>query len=236
MPNTRHARIAPPPTPATPLPGEEQVEDLLLRRTTDEVNRLYRAHTLEAARQIGSYVLAAFFDGNPALFASRKRKHATWRAFVDSRELRVTRSFVWYAVRLVTSQDEFPPEIEQELALSHHRLLAHVHDPGTRLELAREAAENKLSAARLQERISARRPRAQGDLPRGRRPAPGIVRLGKALDHVDDLTRGLATGIGDLEKAQVLARIAQAETVLERVQAFLDELRESVEGPDTPAE
>ena len=46
------------------LPGESDVDSQILDQAVIELNRIYIAKGLEAARAMGEYVLETFFDGS----------------------------------------------------------------------------------------------------------------------------------------------------------------------------
>ncbi|MFZ5479075.1 MAG: hypothetical protein ACOZNI_20060 [Myxococcota bacterium] len=216
--------------PRRPLPGEGAVEDLLLHRAAQEINRLYARGTLETACRVGEYVLDTFFDGDLELFRSRKRKHATYAALCRSGLVQVTPSFVWYCVHLDAQRELFPAATAEALSISHHKLLVHVQDVPLKQELAEEAVREGLTRDGLAERIEARkRPHVGGR--RGRPPAPAFAKVLTKLKAVSVVAKGLPIDASGFNPAEVRTAIEEAERALDDIHAYFDELQDILDLP-----
>ena len=86
---------------ATSLLGEDEVDAALLDRAVGEINRIYVSKGLETARSIGNYVVDTFFGGNLDSFRKRERKHVTFRALADRKDLHVAYNTIWYSVAVL---------------------------------------------------------------------------------------------------------------------------------------
>jgi hypothetical protein len=168
------------------------VDDSLVEEAVREVNRIYTGKGLETAREIGRYLLKNFFVDDFGVFESGAKEHSSFRALADRDDLRVSASFLWYAVKLQPQLQLLGDEIAEALPLSHHRLLLHVPDDKAKVRLAKRAVEKSLSKRQLEEEVRKLRGAGgdEGDgAPRGRPPLPTFVkvfnRLRKAMETVD---------------------------------------------------
>ncbi len=77
-----------------PLLGEGAVDSTLLDRAVAELNRRCGVKGLETIREIGEYVLAAFFDGEPESSRNRGNGHIALRQ-LGERDQRRRRPRKW---------------------------------------------------------------------------------------------------------------------------------------------
>lgn len=138
-----------------------------------ELNRRFADGGLDAALDVGRWILGAWFEGNPALFRARSRSHAEFRATVNDPGLGMSYSFLWNAVAVTEQYGQLPRTIAAQLTLAHHRVLLPVRSPALKLELAERVIAEGLSKRDLIKLL-------QDDLgqrnKRGRKPLPGLIK------------------------------------------------------------
>lgn len=117
-----------------------------------EVNRIWLAKGLEAAKAVGVYLLRVFYDGN--LSAWREGGDAPGvRALAEHPQLRMDRNQVWNSLRLVDQLDELGHDLGGRLTMTAHRALFRLEDGRAKRALATEAAEEGWTVARITERV-----------------------------------------------------------------------------------
>lgn len=205
---------------ATLLPGEAEIDRSLVETAVQEVNRLYVQKGLETARVVGEYLLTTFFGGDADAFEAREGAHASFRALADHEDLRVSHSFLWYAVRLLPQLRALPEPVAQALPLSHHRLLLHVKDEKAKHKLAVRAAEKGLGKRELEEEIRKLRSKERDGAARGRKPLPSFVR---AFNRLQKVTQDLDGGTLD-ETAVMNYGVEDAVKYLNEIEATLAQL------------
>lgn len=166
------------------LPGEGQVEPLLLDEAVADLNRIYVSKGLETARAVGDYALAKFFKGDPANFKDRANGHISFRELGKREDLQLGWQFIWNAVAVVTQAKSLPAAVAEVLPLSHHKLLLTVKNDETRIRLAEEAASEGLSKRDFEERVKQARPAGDGGSKAGRPPLPAFVKAFTGLKKV----------------------------------------------------
>lgn len=71
MPNENNRKII------TTLPGEKKADQTLINSAVQEINRIYVVGGLQTVLQIGEYLLQTFFNGKPANFREKEKKHVS---------------------------------------------------------------------------------------------------------------------------------------------------------------
>ncbi len=127
------------------LPGEAAPDDALIDLAVAELNQIHRMKGLEAALAIGEYLAQTFFDGDPELFATHERGHASFRALSQREELNLSASSLWTSVAVLQQVRSLPPQLGARLSISHHRRLLVVKDPASKARLARSTVDEQLS-------------------------------------------------------------------------------------------
>lgn len=216
-----------------PLPGEDRCEERLLHQAVAELNHIYTRSGLETARRVGQYLLTTFFNGDLRAFHNRYRRHVTFRKLAEQSELRLSYSFLWYAVAVVGQLEAMPREIGNALPLAHHRLLLPVRDPELKLRLAKEAVNRGLSKRELEQLIKARTSPKAGETRRGRPPLPsfvkGINRLKQAMalateqEITADSFRHYSPEDGKRLLAELYTQISQADQLAEALRSALQQ-------------
>lgn len=164
------------------LPGEAEVDEATVNAAVAELNRLYSAKGLETARVMGEYVLQTFFDGKPENFHEKGKKHVSFRKLADREDLLPSYSSLWNACSVVEQLRLLPPDLVNQLPLSHHKLLLPVRDPEAKAELARKAVEAHLGKREFEEEVKRLREKeneereATGKRQAGRPPLPAFVK------------------------------------------------------------
>ncbi len=173
-------------TDAPLVPASEHDYD----RVVHEINRIVTQKGLETARLLGSYLLATFFDDDPALLHSRSPKVASFRKLAERDDLQCTFTFLWKSVAVVEQLRLLPGEVAEALPITHHRLLLPVKDPEAKVALAREAVSVRLSARDLEARVRSAKDLERRGEKRGRKPTPQHVlaatRFGRVLAQLTE--------------------------------------------------
>ena len=125
----------------TLAPGEAALDANLLDEAVEHINSIYVGKGLELAVAVGELVLERFFDGDPAAFADRGRKHVSFRALAKRDDLRMSFSHVWKSVAVVVQMRALPEGARDALSFSHQVLLLPVKDEKKKASLARRALE-----------------------------------------------------------------------------------------------
>lgn len=169
------------------LPGEGTVDEELVDQVVARVNGLWAGKGLETARAIGEYVVETFFKGDPENFRVRGKKHVSFRKLAQREDLYPSYSWIWKAVSVVDQLRLLPENVAGTLPMSHHTLLLPVKDEGTKVELAKKAAEKHLTREQLASEVKKVRARQRkGEV--GRPPLPVFVKGLKAVLKAIDLT------------------------------------------------
>jgi hypothetical protein len=196
------------------LPADRDLA--LIEEAVRWINRKVRDTRLRGAVEIGDYILLHFFGGSVEEARSHNpHKRRSFRKLCAHPELAVSATTLKNCVGLAVQRRQLDPQLFERLGYSHHIALLPVSDGAVKQELARQAAEERLSVRALRARIRARiRPR------RGRRASP-------ALDAFSRLRRTFdAPTVKQWLAPPQLAQLSDAEA--ERAEATLTELRETI--------
>jgi len=175
------------------LPGETSADDSVLDQAVGELNRIYIAKGLEAARAMGEYVLDTFFAGDPANFRTRSNKHITFRRLAERDDLQPSYSHVFSSVAVVEQLRLLPEDIGTALSVSHHKALLPIKDESSKERLAKKAIEDGLSVEAFRLEIQRVLSKSKGKSKAGRPPLPtfvkGIKKIIKDIEFIesDDL-------------------------------------------------
>lgn len=204
----------------TALPGAAELDQSLVDQAVADLNRLHAAKGLETARAMGEYVVARFFGGEIDAFETQGRSHVSFGALAAREDLQVSKSALWYAVRLLPQLRQLPEDLVVALPLSHHRLLLHVEDPAAKARLAERTVADGLSKRDLAREIESLKRRYPDAPARGRPPTPGFV---KALGRLKKVTE--AVGATEVDEAALLTYgLDRTRKVLDEVEHGLAQL------------
>ena len=208
---------------APSLPGEADIVVPLLDEAVAELNRIYVTKGLETARDIGEYVLEAFFAGDTANFRQRGNGHLTFRELGKREDLKVGWLFIWNAVAVVEQFGHLPRDVAEALPLSHHKLLLTVKDDNKKRELAEAALQQNLGKREFEARVKAARgPDAASKA--GRPPLPGFAKA------VTGLRKVVKTATEEPIEAEAFAHLT-----VDEARALADELDAGIEALTTVA-
>lgn len=213
---------------AVVLPGERQADVRLVERVVADLNRLYTRKGLETARALGEYLLAAFFNGDPAEFHRRGGSHLSFRELAGRTDLQMSSSFLWSCVAIVEQLRLLPADLVQALPLSHHKLLLPVRDEREKLELARQAIREGLTRRDLEGEI--RRRRGASSAPEAGRRRPGRPPHPPLMRALSQVKRALGAVLGD-EWVSTGGRgvpVARAEVLLDEIEGQLERLERAL--------
>ena len=178
------------------------------------------------AREVGEYVLAAFFGGDFERFRdSRRNKSLSFRCLLARQDLLLPPTTIYTFVRVARQLVGLPAEAAACLSLSHHRALLPVQDEQEKAALATRAAAEGWSKLDLERRVRAR----ESQSPRGRKRLPVYVkatsRIARVLD--DALGEGAAPGelrgVGEKRLRKTLEQIEQSLIRLQWLKATVEE-------------
>jgi len=171
------------------LPGEEFIDDRMMDRVVDQLNAIYISKGLEAAKEMGEYVLEEFFAGDLNAFHTRGRKHMSFRRLAGKQKLLASYTYIYNSVALVEQLRMLPENIGNALSISHHRALFTVADLGTKQELAKRTVERKMTVRMLNKEIKKCSNGRERKSKAGRPPLPGCVKefrkIIRAIDAID---------------------------------------------------
>lgn len=203
------------------------VDDVKLDEAVRCINEKTIRGGLDLARDVGRYILDAFFDGDYANFADpSSRKETSFRALLERQDLLLGGATVYSFVRITHQLEHLPPELAGGLTLSQHRALLPLSDPEVKEILARRAVDEEWSVRDLTTEVRRRLPRSR----RGRKPLPGfakaIAKVAGAADPalVEELTPDTVRLLGR-DRATVLA--AQLEEGMARLEALRKALEDA---------
>ncbi|MDY0062044.1 MAG: hypothetical protein RBU45_19695 [Myxococcota bacterium] len=160
--------------PGSDLRGTGEVDDQLLEEAISEVRRIQTQKGIEAAFEIGTYILNTFFGGDLTLFRKASKDHKTYRA-LSSTEGMPSHSWLYKAVHVAQLLPTYPQQVREALPFSHHALLLPEHDPEKRIEYAQKAVTAGWTKRTLEEELRKAR-EAKGGKRRGAPPLPPLVK------------------------------------------------------------
>lgn len=181
---------APTPDPEIEIddPPAELVEDPLDDLVT-RINAIYVRKGLEVILEVGRFVLETVYDGDADIVSGRGTNHPTFRALAERKDLLMSHSSIWRAVRIVVQLPALPPEAETRLPYTHHTLLLPVHDERAKAELAWIAIDEGLSSRDFGDRVKEARRAKKTDKRGGSKRLPAFVRtvrkVGKLVEDED---------------------------------------------------
>lgn len=155
------------------------------------VNRLVAKRSLDAALELGTYLLQQFFDGRPEVFSARRGRLKSYKALAAHPGLHVSHTHLHYCLRVVVQVGQMPERLWRPLSLSHHKKLLTVDDPRLRDLWAERAINMGWSARRLQAEIRAGTGDGASPSTHPAAPAPSPVGLQTLQDEVSQLVRCL---------------------------------------------
>lgn len=197
---------------------EVRVQDAVLH-----ISRITNTKALEAALEIGGYLLREFYGGEFDRFHARDgAEDATLRMIAAHPSMPLSASYLYSCVAVLEQWGQIPIGVASELSFSHHRRLLPVRGDRKR-HLATRAVSEGWSVRRLSAEIKPE-PSRRGGRPR----KPVIQRCSDELERV--LTRlheaddhdASATLLGHLDPDEALAL---ADEALGRATAVMNELR-----------
>ncbi len=175
-------------------PGENTPSPVLLDEAVDHLNRIYVAKGLEAAREIGEYVLRAFFDGDLKAFHAKGRKQMSFRRLAGRQDLLPSYSHIYNCVAVVEQLRQLPKDIGEALSVSHHKALFTVRNPGDKRALADRAVEQKMTVRALRKAVAESLHESGQRSKAGRPPLPSCVKgfrkVIRAIETIDEPTTG----------------------------------------------
>ncbi len=207
-----------------PLRGEAVVDEALVDEAVQHINRVYTGRALELAREVGGYVLATFFGGDPATFRERGSDHASFKELSEREDLQFSKVWLWRAVSVYEQLAVLPEDVAEALPYTHHTVLLPVKDEEKKVELAEAAVEEGWTKDQLQEEVS--KVRDQEKVSKGGRKA--LLPFVKTLNKLERMLEDEAAFAGGLEQVDQLT-----EGEVERLQRTIDGLQErlaSIEG------
>jgi len=218
------------------LPGATKIDNSILDDAVVELNRIYIAKGLEAARAMGEYVLETFFEGNPENFRKRSKKHLTFRELGDRGDLQPSYSTIHTSVSILDQLRLLPEDIGEALSVSHHRALLPVKDDKAKERLAKKAADKGMPIEAFREEIQKLLAKGKKKSKAGRPPLPifvkGIKKLIKDIEFIesDDLDDEVFANFSAADAKKLLVDLEEQTKALDAYrQKVLDKI-ETMEG------
>jgi hypothetical protein len=168
-------------------PNPRDVDSKYMDRLVEVLNDLALGEGLATSQRVARFLLEELFDGDIDLYRSRGTSAPVFRALIRHPNLKVSGSFIYYAMAVYEQSRHLPAEVASRLCLAHHRVLLPVKDPREKVRLARMALRRHLSKRALEQeaRGTCSRPH------RGRPRTPDFVKGAHAV------RRGLNTAVTD---------------------------------------
>jgi hypothetical protein len=165
-------------------PGELIVDHELIERAVQELERIHVEAGLQQMVAIGRCLLGHFFQEDLSVYRARHRRHISYRRLAQRDDIPFSPSKLRVSVAILEQLEQLPRSIGWSLSTSHHRALLPVRDPGTKLELARQAVQDGMSHRQLERAVAARCPRSSADNKVGRPRLPEIVKQLRRISKI----------------------------------------------------
>ncbi len=190
------------------LPGETEVDTVLVDQAVDELNRLYVTKGLETYTAVGQYVVDTFFDGDYANFNKRGDGHLTFHDLATRDDLIVSKSVLHRSVQILELHKRLGEPEWRRVTATHYREVLALEDKhqATLLERAEKEGWSSRELA-----VAAKKKKPSDG--RGRPPLPSFV---KAIGKLGKLVDDHETLFGDFDKLEKLDPL-EAEALYQRV-------------------
>ncbi len=185
------------------------------------INQITRSCVLDTALAIGRFALDEFFGGDPDAFRNRGRSDISFRALARHPDLRVSWTYLWYAVAITVQFEYVPEDIAYQLPLSHHKALVRLRDPELISDFAQAAAQESLTRHQLITRVD----EIVGSCKKGRGGGSRRTRTRTGNDGLGELARELSSEPNELR----LCGQRTLEVVLEHIRGLATELESVTE-------
>ncbi|MBI5609741.1 MAG: hypothetical protein HY902_12785 [Deltaproteobacteria bacterium] len=212
--------------------AQPQDQDPSIDAAVQWLNRAVQASGVRLAMEVSEYVLTTFFGGDFNAFADHDRtKPQSFAALVRRQDLAISETTLYRLVRIGQQARHLPSAVAEALSPTHHRVLLGVRDLRHKGRLAREAAEQNWTVARLAQEVKALEPGNTSKT--GRPPLPPLVKaLGEVTRSwhrgVDVAAFGQAySQLSAQHKAELRAEVAKLEADLAEIRRALQEFAES---------
>ncbi|MBW2257696.1 MAG: hypothetical protein JRI25_24285 [Deltaproteobacteria bacterium] len=203
-------------------PNPRDVDSEYMDRLVKALNERALGEGLATSQRVARFLMEELFDGDVVLCRSRGKTLPVFRALVRHPELKVSASFIYYALAVYEQCLYLPAKVASRLCLAHHRVLLPVKDPREKTRLARMAVRKQLSKRELEKEARG----TTGIRPqRGRPRSPDFVKGALAV------RRGLQTAAADPIDLGEVHRYG-----LGRALAVVDDLRADIGKLDALAE
>ncbi len=120
-----------------------------VERAVATINGIVASKSLEAAVEVGRYIVAEFYSGDLENFRAHGRKPVALREIAAHPDMRLSITWLSCAVAVGASVEELRDPDVLKLGLSHHRELLAVTDRDQRLELARRAMAESMTVREI---------------------------------------------------------------------------------------
>jgi len=211
-----------PAVPDCELPGWTEIDEDLIDKTVQEINRYYIQRGLDLLLGVGEHVLRTFFGNDYDRFRREGRRHVSFRALAKHPDLALSHVQIWYAVNVTVQFDELPESLAYQLPASHHKLLLPVADRKKKVRLAEKAVKEGLTKRDFQAVVAEARATMPKSSHGGRPRIPEIVKISA---QVEKLVERLS--VVDLagESASTLEAICAFEVAEKRLEQLLAAVR-----------
>lgn len=134
------------------VPAERVLDEAI-----EVINKVVLGDALATARRVGEYIMRVFFENDAARVLNKQNTSPAFRALLQDDRLRVSTSYLWFALHVSVSVQNMPDEVAGKLPLSHHRALLRV-TPEDRTRVARKALAEDWSRTQLESYIGKKSP------------------------------------------------------------------------------
>lgn len=216
---------------------ETEPDEALVDEAVAQIRKILADTLYKGATTVGAYVLATFFDNDPAQVRSRHpKKGASFRALAErceSQDLPIKRSWLHSAVGVAVMHRQLPGGgvAFKQLPPALQTTLLPLREPDKVEKVAQRAVAKKLSLRDLRAVVKAERERARDpNETRGRRARPLIV---KALDAATKAFKVTENGrlyttflIDEIEAEEMAQVVKTAKMLIGKLQGLVDKIEQ----------
>jgi hypothetical protein len=166
------------------LPASLELSDADVAKVDAAVrwlNGQVQSSGLELAAAVKRYVIGTFFDGDYDGFIDPSRnKSQSFAALCLREDLELGEATLYRLIRIARQVEELPGDLGPRLSVRQHRALLPVTDPVQKVELARRALNEDLTADTLEDEVR----KVQPTNKTGRPPLPVVVKHNRQIQRL----------------------------------------------------
>jgi len=195
------------------------VEDTGLRADLDFIRQNYTLPRVEAAINVGKYLLNKYFGGDPKRYGGKAKSAGFIKlcAHPELEELNLSASTLRNYIRVYITAPDYLPDLHKNLPLSIRIKLLALSSREDRIKLAQQAVEEHLSAREVGRLVKEANGESSGDTDAEPPEKPAVIKVRLPKPEADsvevtetvkrwlDQIIGYAAGLPDELRQEVLA-------------------------------